>query len=84
MARHLTTADTLGIPVYFCDLRSPWQRGTNENTHCLLRDYFPKGAALLVHKAEHLRAIKNELNIRPRHVLDNQSPTTLFEALLRP
>ena len=49
MARHLATTDKLGAPVYFCDSRSPWQRGTNENTNGLLRDYFPKGVSLANH-----------------------------------
>jgi IS30 family transposase len=47
MARHLATAAKLGAPVYFCDSDSPWQRGTNENTNGLLRDYFPKGVTLI-------------------------------------
>ena len=46
MARHLTIAHSLGAPVYFCDSRSPWQRGSNENTNGLLRDYFPRGTDL--------------------------------------
>jgi transposase, IS30 family len=82
MARHLTITATLGAPVYFCDSRSPWQRGSNENTNGLLRDYFPKGTDLRVHPAEHLLAVENELNNRPRGVLDDQSPATLFDALL--
>lgn len=49
MARHLATTDKLGAPVYFCDSRSPWQRGSNENTNGLLRDYFPKGVTLTGH-----------------------------------
>ena len=49
MARHLATTDKLGAPVYFCDSRSPWQRGSNENTNGLLRDYFPKGVTLIDH-----------------------------------
>jgi IS30 family transposase len=83
MARHLTITATLGTPVYFCDSRSPWQRGSNENTNGLLRDYFPKGTDLRVHPAEHLLAVEYELNRRPRRVLDDRSPATLFEALLR-
>jgi transposase, IS30 family len=83
MARHLTITATLGTPVYFCDSRSPWQRGSNENTNGLLRDYFPKGTDLRAHTAEHLLAVENELNDRPRRVLDDRSPATLFEALLR-
>ena len=82
MARHLTITETLGAPVYFCDSRSPWQRGSNENTNGLLRDYFPKGTDLRVHSAEHLLAVENELNNRPRRVLDDRSPADLFDALL--
>jgi transposase, IS30 family len=81
MARHLTIAATLGAPVYFCDSRSPWQRGSNENTNGLLRDYFPKGTDLRVHPLEHLLAVENELNSRPRRVLGDRSPASLFEAL---
>ena len=66
MARHLATAEKLGAPVYFCDSRSPWQRGSNENANGLLRDYFPKGVALRGHSPEHLLAVENELNNRPR------------------
>ena len=66
MARHLTITATLGAPVYFCDSHSPWQRGSNENTNGLLRDYFPKGIDLRTYTAEHLLAVENELNNRPR------------------
>jgi IS30 family transposase len=83
MARHLTITATLGAPVYFCDSRSPWQRGSNENTNGLLRDYFPKGTDLRVHSAEHLLAVENELNNRPRRVLHDHSPAALFDALLQ-
>jgi IS30 family transposase len=83
MARHRTITETLGTPVYFCDSRSPWQRGSNENTNGLLRDYFPKGTDLRVHPAEHLLAVENELNNRPRRVLHDYSPAALFDALLR-
>jgi transposase, IS30 family len=82
MARHLTITETLDAPVYFCDSRSPWQRGSNENTNGLLRDYFPKGTDLRVHSPEHLLAVEHELNNRPRRVLDDRSPATLFAALL--
>ena len=82
MARHLTVTKTLGTPVYFCDSRSPWQRGSNENTNGLLRDYFPKGTDQRVHPAEHLLAVEKELNNRPRRVLGNRSPASLFELLL--
>ena len=82
MARHLTITTTLGTPIYFCDSRSPWQRGSNENTNGLLRDYFPKGTDLRVHSAEHLLAVETELNNRHRRVLADRSPAALFEALI--
>ena len=81
MARHLTIAQSLGAPVYFCDSRSPWQRGSNENTG-LLRDYFPKGTDLSTHSIQHLLAVEKELNKRPRIVLDDRTPAELFSALL--
>jgi len=82
MARHLATTNKLGAPVYFCDSRSPWQRGTNENTNELLRDYFPKGVTLINHPPQHLLAIEDELNNRPRMVLQDRCPADLFVALL--
>lgn len=82
MARHLKITKTLGAPVFFCDSHSPWQRGTNENTNGLLRDYFPKGTDLSAHSIEHLRAVQDELNHRPRAVLDGRSPAQLFATLL--
>ena len=66
MARHLTITRSLGAPVYFCDSHSPWQRGSNENTNGLLRDYFPKGTDLSTHSPQHLLAVENELNNRPQ------------------
>ena len=82
MARHLTITETLGALVYFCDSHSPWQRGSNENTNGLLRDYFPKGTDLHVHTVEDLHAVEHELNNRPRRVLGDRSPTALFDTLL--
>ena len=82
MARHLATTDKLGAPVYFCDSRSPWQRGSNENTNGLLRDYFPKGVSLANHPPTHLLAVEHELNRRPRKVLQDRCPAELFTALL--
>ena len=74
---------SLGAPVYFCDSHSPWQRGSNENMNGLLRDYFPKGTDLAPpHPPAHLLAVENELNNRPRLVLNHQSPATLLAALL--
>lgn len=82
MAGHLAISRSLGAQVYFCDSRSPWQRGSNENTNGLLRDYFPKGTDLSVHTPEHLQAVEDEVNRRPRIVLNDRSPADLFQALL--
>src|SRR5680860_1091963 len=72
MARHLQITTATGMDVYFCDPHSPWQRGTNENSNGLLRDYFPKGTDLAVHPAERLAQVQEELNNRPRKILDWQ------------
>lgn len=82
MARHLTTTQALGAPVYFCDSHSPWQRGSNENTNGLLRDYFPKGVSLAGHPPSHLLTVEDELNHRPRIVLGDRCPAELFTTLL--
>ena len=82
MARHLTITESLRAPVYFCDSRSPWQRGSNENMNGLLRDYFPKGTDLSIHSPAHLLAVEDELNKRPRLVLHDRAPAELFGALL--
>jgi IS30 family transposase len=82
MARHRTITQSLGAPVYFCDSHSPWQRGTNENANGLLRDYFPKGTNLSTHSQQHLLAVEDELNNRPRRVLGDRAPAKLFAALL--
>jgi transposase, IS30 family len=82
MTRHLATTDKLGAPVYSGDSRSPWQRGSNENTNGLLRDYFPKGVSLANHPPTHLLAVAHELNRRPRKVLQDRCPAELFTALL--
>jgi IS30 family transposase len=65
MARHLATTDKLGAPVYFCDSRPPWQRGTNENTNGPLRDYCPEGVGLTNHPPAHLLVVEHELKHRP-------------------
>ncbi len=75
------TADT-GIGIYFCDARSPWQRGSNENTNGLLRQYFPKGTDLSRHSAEYLTAVVNELNARPRKCLGWRSPSEVVRELM--
>jgi transposase, IS30 family len=82
MARHVTITRSLGAPIYFCDSHSPWQRGSNENTNGLLRDYFPKGTDLSAHSPQHLLAVESELNNRPRRVLSDRPPAELFAALL--
>ncbi len=62
------------MKVYFCDPQSPWQRGSNENTNGLLRQYFPKGTDLAVHSQAHLNFVANELNQRPRQTLRFRTP----------
>ena len=82
MAKHKEFTVATNVQVYFCDPQSPWQRGSNENTNGLLRDYFPKGTDLSTHSPTHLLAVENELNNRPRQVLGDRTPAELFAALL--
>jgi len=74
MTKHALFTGTTGIPVYFCEPRSPWQRGSNENTNGLLRQYFPKSTDLSIHTAADLRRVAGELNSRPRKVLGWRTP----------
>jgi hypothetical protein len=78
MALHAEIAQALGMPVYFCEKASPWQRPSNENTNGLLRHYFPKGTDLRRRDAEQLAAVADELNTRPRKTLSWQTPAKLL------
>src|SRR3954451_9073895 len=83
MAQHANLRVDAGVQVYFCDPHSPWQRGTNENTNGLLRQYFPKGTDLSVHSAEAIAAVAATLNARPRKTLGWKTPAEAFDKLLR-
>jgi IS30 family transposase len=82
MAQHLQLRMDTEMDVYFCDPHSPWQRGSNENTNGLLRQYFPKGTDLAVHSPAHLAHVADELNDRPRETLGWRTPAEALTELL--
>ena len=81
MARHDEFTLATHVPVYFCERASPWQRGSNENTNGLLRQYFPKGTDLTAYTAEDLAVVAAELNARPRKTLDWETPSRHLDRL---
>lgn len=82
MAAHGRICIDAGVEIYFCDPHSPWQRGSNENTNGLLRQYFPKGTDLSVHSAAYLDEVAAELNNRPRKRFGWDSPAEVLDRLL--
>ena len=82
MANHAKIAAATDLEVYFCDPHSPWQRGTNENTNGLLRQYFPKGADLSGFHPDYLEHVAAKLNNRPRKTLNWNTPAQALDQLL--
>jgi IS30 family transposase len=82
LAQHRQITGATRMDIYFCDPHSPWQRGTNENTNGLLRQYFPKGTDLSAHSPERLLEVAAELNARPRKTLGGITPAQAMERLL--
>ena len=82
LADHRRFTVATDVAVYFCDPRSPWQRGTNENINGLLRQYFPKGTDLSTYSADNIAAVATALNARPRKTLTWQTPAEALDQLL--
>ncbi|WP_148431451.1 IS30 family transposase, partial [Komagataeibacter intermedius] len=83
MAQHAQLRIDTGLDIYFCDPQSAWQRGSNENTNGLLRQYFPKGTDLSQHCSEELSAVAHALNTRPRKTLEWRTPAEALDRLLK-
>ena len=79
LARHAEISEMTSMPIYFCDPKSPWQRGTNENTNCLVRQYFPKKTCLSIHSQAVLDEVAKQLNERPRKTLNFKTPKQVLE-----
>jgi len=82
MAEHMAFAVESGVPVFFCDPHSPWQRGSSENTNGLLRQYFPKGEDLAVYSEPQLQAVAHQLNGRPRQTLGWMKPCEVLARIV--
>jgi IS30 family transposase len=82
MTNHIAIANVTDLAIYFCDPHSPWQRGTNENTNGLLRQYFPKGTNLSVYAPDYLDHVARKLNTRPRKTLGWKTPAQALDELL--
>ena len=82
MAQHKLFTKNTKIQVYFTHPYSPWERPTNENSNGLIRDYFPQGTDFSLIPKASLKEVQNQLNERPRHVLDYRTPKDVFEEMI--